>query len=82
MPTETIIWRGIHIEVAHGQAPVNRALHRFAVVEVRPPEAHLPLLTPRYGRYHYACRTEISVHDDFDPFLDLSWRYCVKRGRC
>src|SRR5262249_31801483 len=34
MPTETITWRGIQIEVAHGQAPVNRALHRFAVVEV------------------------------------------------
>jgi hypothetical protein len=69
MTTTFLVWRGIKIEVTHGEAPKNRFLERFAVMKVTPAAAHLPLPQPRYGEHHYVGRTEIAQHANFRAYL-------------
>jgi hypothetical protein len=69
MPTETIVWLDIQIEVEHERAPVSRHLHRFAVVNISPPGAHVPLPPPRNGAHHYVGRTELADHRSFADYF-------------
>jgi hypothetical protein len=69
MKTAFILWRNIRISVAHGEAPKNRELYRFAIKTVTPAKVHLPLPTSRYGHYHYVSKSEVAEHSSFRAYL-------------
>lgn len=69
MPTSTIMWRDIQIEVTHERAPVSKHLYRFVVVNISPSAAHVPLPPPRNGEHHYVGRTELAEYRSFAQYF-------------
>jgi hypothetical protein len=69
MKSTNMVWREIRIEVAHGAAPKNRELYRFAIKTMTPSKAHLPLPTARYGQYHYVPKCDVAEHESFRAYL-------------
>ena len=70
MKVERFEWHGLEVEVAYEQMRSDTDVYRFAT-KVFPPEAHIPLATPRFG-FHFVSKEEVNEYPSFVSWLIAS----------